>query len=205
MATAQDERESDTKSRILDAAAQLFVEKGYESATMKAIAKHVGISPGGLYWHFPSKEAILSEFLDRRIGEVRRFVEMSIGSGAALDRVRAFARSQVLAQLRARSKQHGLATYGVMQLQDALPAKQKTAFAKAQRQHVALLRDIIADGVADGSIRSPIDPTPTAFAILTMCDFVTVWFRVGGRLGIEEIADVYADLAVAMVSSRPVR
>ena len=44
--------------QILDAAAQLFSEVGYEAATTNAIAARAGISPGSLYQFFPNKEAI---------------------------------------------------------------------------------------------------------------------------------------------------
>ena len=206
MAIAQPEREHDTKSRILDAAAHLFVDSGYESTTMKLIAKRVGITPGALYWHFPSKEAILFEFLEWWVAEIREFVEVAIGNGSSpLNRVRAFARAQVVAQLRVRSDQHGIAMYGVMHLADVLPEEQKQIIVEAQRRHVWLLREIITEGVADGTFRSSLDPTPTAFAILTMCDFVTVWYRLGGRLSVEDIGDVYSDLAAAMVSALPLR
>src|SRR6266511_1332655 len=43
---------------ILDAAAGVFADAGYERATTNAIAAAAGISPGSLYQFFPNKEAI---------------------------------------------------------------------------------------------------------------------------------------------------
>jgi TetR/AcrR family transcriptional regulator, transcriptional repressor for nem operon len=65
---------------ILGAAACCFVEKGYHSASMRDVAKAAGLTKGGLYHHFPSKEAIrdalMNQFLDLdRIGLTSLAVE----------------------------------------------------------------------------------------------------------------------------------
>jgi AcrR family transcriptional regulator len=44
---------------VLDAAARLFREKGYASTSMRDIAQASGMLAGSLYYHFPSKEALL--------------------------------------------------------------------------------------------------------------------------------------------------
>jgi Transcriptional regulator len=44
---------------ILAAAVEVFVEKGYENTSMEEIAKHAGLSKGGLYHHFLSKDMVL--------------------------------------------------------------------------------------------------------------------------------------------------
>ena len=50
---------------ILDTAATLFTEVGYENATTNAIAERAGISIGSLYRYFPDKDAILRTLADR--------------------------------------------------------------------------------------------------------------------------------------------
>ncbi|MGB9980351.1 TetR/AcrR family transcriptional regulator [Methanobacterium sp.] len=53
---------------ITDAAMEIFLEKGYENATMESIAKNAGISKGGLYHHFKSKDMILM-FVNQKISK----------------------------------------------------------------------------------------------------------------------------------------
>lgn len=53
---------------ITDAAMEIFLLKGYENATMEAIAKKAGISKGGLYHHFKSKDMVLV-FVNQKISE----------------------------------------------------------------------------------------------------------------------------------------
>jgi AcrR family transcriptional regulator len=51
----------DTRHKILDAAREMFVRKGYEATTMRAIADRIDYTPTAIYHHFPSKEALLTE------------------------------------------------------------------------------------------------------------------------------------------------
>ncbi len=44
---------------LLDVAAKLFAEKGYKETTMRNIASEIGILPGSVYYHFPSKQELL--------------------------------------------------------------------------------------------------------------------------------------------------
>ncbi|MGD8278076.1 MAG: TetR/AcrR family transcriptional regulator [Gemmatimonadota bacterium] len=56
------ERErADTRQRILDAARDMFVERGYEATTMRAIAARVEYTPTAIYHHFRNKEALITE------------------------------------------------------------------------------------------------------------------------------------------------
>jgi AcrR family transcriptional regulator len=48
----------DTRTQILQAAQQLFTEQGFHGTSMRQIARDAGISLGGIYNHFPSKENI---------------------------------------------------------------------------------------------------------------------------------------------------
>jgi AcrR family transcriptional regulator len=57
--------------RILDAAAELFVEIGYESVTTDEIAARADTSVGGLYRFFPDKLAVFHALLDRYFHQLR--------------------------------------------------------------------------------------------------------------------------------------
>lgn len=53
---------------IVNAAMDVFLEKGYENTTMETIAQKAGVSKGGLYHHFKSKEMILM-FVNQKLSE----------------------------------------------------------------------------------------------------------------------------------------
>ena len=49
----------ETRQRILDAAREMFVRRGYEATTMRAIADRVEYTPTAIYHHFRNKEELL--------------------------------------------------------------------------------------------------------------------------------------------------
>src|SRR5215472_3404324 len=67
--------------RILDAAAHVFTEAGFEAATTEAIAARAGTSIGSLYQFFPNKDALFSAICDRYLDKTRA-VFLSVVGGA---------------------------------------------------------------------------------------------------------------------------
>jgi AcrR family transcriptional regulator len=60
-----DALEATTRERILASATRLFAEKGFEGASMPAIAKASGITAGAIYKHFEGKGELLYEVVTR--------------------------------------------------------------------------------------------------------------------------------------------
>ncbi len=61
------EQAEQTRQRVLAAAAALFEERGYESATIAAIAESAGVSPETVYARFANKRTLLGELMQRAI------------------------------------------------------------------------------------------------------------------------------------------
>lgn len=55
---------------VLDVAAELFAEAGYENTTTNAIASRAGMSPGSLYQYFANKEAIAEALAERYVAQL---------------------------------------------------------------------------------------------------------------------------------------
>jgi AcrR family transcriptional regulator len=70
----RDRNLSESAERLLAAAMQLFAEKGYERATVGEIQEAAGLTfgSGALYKHFPSKEAVLTEGVERFVDHARQ-------------------------------------------------------------------------------------------------------------------------------------
>lgn len=56
-----EERKADSRQRIVDAAALLFRRHGIDAVGVDAIMHAAGLTHGGFYGHFPSKEALVAE------------------------------------------------------------------------------------------------------------------------------------------------
>jgi AcrR family transcriptional regulator len=59
--------ETDTRSRILDAAEFLFMEHGFEATTLRAITARAEVNLAAVNYHFGSKEALIQEVFRRRL------------------------------------------------------------------------------------------------------------------------------------------
>jgi AcrR family transcriptional regulator len=63
--TERRERErQELRTRILDAARELFAELGYEAVTMRKIAERIEYSPTAIYFHFKDKDALMRELCE---------------------------------------------------------------------------------------------------------------------------------------------
>jgi AcrR family transcriptional regulator len=58
------------RSEILEAAQRIFVEDGYQGATVRKIAQEVGVSSTAIYMHFPDKLAMVSEIAATAISQL---------------------------------------------------------------------------------------------------------------------------------------
>lgn len=72
---------SESRGRILAAAAELFAEKGYRQTTFADVAERSGISRGSIPWHFGSKEGLLLAVLEQSVEGVRA----DLGSTGAIE------------------------------------------------------------------------------------------------------------------------
>ncbi len=74
-----------TRARILEAAMQLFREKGYEQTTMRAVADAAGVSTGNAYYYFKSKDEMIQAFYARTHTEHLAAVGAILEQGGTLE------------------------------------------------------------------------------------------------------------------------
>ncbi|MEV0977567.1 ScbR family autoregulator-binding transcription factor [Streptomyces sp. NPDC049915] len=82
---ALQERAVRTRRTILLAAAAVFAEEGYESATIAQILQRAGVTKGALYFHFPSKRELAEAVLADQLGAVPEVPAQDLVLQEALD------------------------------------------------------------------------------------------------------------------------
>ncbi len=69
------QRADNRRDVLLDAAARLFRERGYDAASMRHIASAVGMLPGSVYYHFSSKDELLCAVYEEGVRRIHEAVE----------------------------------------------------------------------------------------------------------------------------------
>ncbi len=84
MAT-QGERRADTRQRLLNAAAELFAERGVEGTSIDAIAQRADRTSGAVYDHFGGKDGLLLALLDSWVEDVGVVIGAELATATTLD------------------------------------------------------------------------------------------------------------------------
>lgn len=79
------ERSRRKRDALLQAAQELFAERGYEETSIEAIAHRAGAAVGGFYQHFASKRQILLVLMDQLLNEAAALLEPDTGTPATGD------------------------------------------------------------------------------------------------------------------------
>ncbi len=190
-----------TRDRILEVATNLVLDQGYAGTPVSQIAKVVGVTTAAVYYHFRSKEELYYTLIDRWYCQfLADLLESVADDGPADELLRSFVRTYVYLQLRDGPQTN---RHGYDQVAASLSDESRQKLAAVQRQYLDSLRDILEQGEREGSFSVP-DVTVSAFAILSACEYVFIWFKRDGRLSAREVADIYADLALQLASAQPV-
>lgn len=72
------QRQNNRRDKLLEAAAQLFSSQGYEATSMRDIAGAVGMLPGSVYYHFPSKEDLFVAVHDEGVRQITDSVREAV-------------------------------------------------------------------------------------------------------------------------------
>lgn len=102
--TRRDLRREATKASVIEAAREVFLQRGYDGATIKLIADEAGVSPGTVLNAAPSKAALLIAILQEEYEAIRDTLDRleHALSGDVVDRVLALVQAMLEAQ-----KKHG--------------------------------------------------------------------------------------------------
>jgi AcrR family transcriptional regulator len=76
------DRQAQTRQELLDAAARVFVDKGFVGSSVEAIAAEAGYTRGAFYSNFRSKEELFAELLQQRVYSIYRGMAEEAARGA---------------------------------------------------------------------------------------------------------------------------
>src|SRR5258706_7532851 len=81
-------RQGTTRERLLEAAIEMFAERGYAATGVDALCRRAGVAKTGLYWEFQSKAGLLNAVIDQVVSEwVDRIQEAAQPAGTPLEQL----------------------------------------------------------------------------------------------------------------------
>lgn len=65
----------ETRQRLLQAGLRVFLEKGFDRASLEEIAQREGLTRGAVYWHFKDKQALFAALMEQKLRPVQEQIE----------------------------------------------------------------------------------------------------------------------------------
>ncbi|MCX8226588.1 MAG: TetR/AcrR family transcriptional regulator [Sulfitobacter sp.] len=179
------------RTGILDAAALLLGRQGYGAVSLRMIAEAAGIKAGSIYYHFASKDDIITEILDAGIqavhDEVRDRVVALNADASARDVFRAVLRGHLCALL-----EHGDYTSANVRIFGQVPPVVRDANLPVRRAYEAFLDNLLSELKVRDAIRSDVNLPRFRLLLIGALNATLEWFD-PQKGSAEDLADDYAD------------
>jgi AcrR family transcriptional regulator len=186
-----------TRGKIFQVGVKLFAAKGYSASSLRDIASAVGIEPASLYNHIKSKEELLFTIVSEATRDGTEFIKRVVSEAEATPEAQL--RAAVWANTVYHARHPHTAKIGQYELHSLSLKRYRTTIALRDKWE-AIFRKILQAGIASGRFRA-MPVTPTVAGLIGMGAYSTLWFKPHGPMTAEQLADLYADLAVRIVLS----
>jgi TetR/AcrR family transcriptional regulator len=187
------------REALLRAAAQSFNRRGYHGTSLTDIAKKLGVTKAALYTYVPSKEELLYYCHDSAMDAAFEALEQGRTRGRnGLEKLTL----TLMGYLELMLSQE--ASFVLLMEEHAMRPAHVKAIIRRRDQFERGLRDLIADGIKDGSI-APCNPKLAAFVALGALNWVRKWYAPGGTWSGYQTAFALTEMIERALSSRPAK
>jgi len=187
---------SETGPRVRAAALRLFARHGYAAVSMRQIASEVGVQAGALYRYTPDKQALLFDLMQTHMQEVLAGWASTPAPRAPWARLEAFVRFH----LGFHADRPDAVFIAYMELRNLEPGN-FAAIEALRRSYEDSLETILRDGQDSGDFTVQ-DTKLATLGLIAMLTGVSTWYREGGRLSRDRVADIYWDMVRKSVACR---
>lgn len=192
----------DKRERILEAAVDIFAQKGYYAARVSDVASAAGIADGTIYLYFKSKEAILISLFEYWMERIASEVALAMDEQPDTSgKLRGFIRGHVMLAERYPTAAQVL-TVELRQSSKLIREYRSPAF----HAYMHSLVEMLARGQRDGVLRSNFEPRILARAIFGALDEMALsWTMSKKRQPMAEIAEQLFEVFYGGLAQTPVQ
>lgn len=185
---------ADKQAAIEEAALLTFYERGYQGASIRAIAEQAGTAVATLFHYFPSKQSILEGIVNGAADRMQRDIDRSLeGLTDPAARLAAAIRTMVTASC-VRQREVFVAQSEFRSLSPAAFEVNR----ERRRRIQSTFAEIVDAGVAAGRFEAGL-PNGIARSLVLLASAVAHWYRPGNGLTVAEIADSHVEMAMRLV------
>lgn len=186
---------------VLETAARLICEKGYEAASVQDIADACGLTKAGLYYYIRSKEELLLEIMSygMDIFEERVLLQV-LNISDPVERLKACMEKNIFLVTEGWSKEVTI----ILHEHETLTGAARTEINARKKRYVHFLEASFEEAVREGRIRK-VEPRVAAFSFLGMVLWIYKWFRPDGKIPSEQLAREMQDLFFGSLEIVPVK
>ncbi|WP_375771788.1 TetR/AcrR family transcriptional regulator [Archangium gephyra] len=178
---------------ILETAARLICERGYEGTSMQEIAAACRMTKAGLYHHVQNKEQLLFDIMGYGMDAFEQQVlEKVRGMPDPVERLRECMRLNIHLVTGGCSKEVII----ILHEHATLTGEARAFIDGRKKRYVRFLEDSFSEAVRMGRIRT-VQPTVAAFSFLGMVLWIYKWFQPDGRLSAEQVSNEMVELLFA--------
>ncbi len=177
------ERQREAKrNAVLQAAAQLFNERGFHATSLDDIAARLNVTKPTLYYYVKNKDEILLQCVSKGLTMMLEGIDASRAAGGkAIDQLMTC--MQVYARIVTMDFGMCLIRVG----DEQLPPESRKELRRLKSAIDQEFRRLVAEGVAEGSLQ-PCDPKMTAFVIAGALSWIGRWYQPDGEYTPEQVA-----------------
>lgn len=180
------------RQEVIDVAARIFNEKGYEATSIQEIAEEVGILKGSLYYYIDTKEDLLFSVIEEAYDAALNLVErLEQRDGGALELIEAL----VHGHAEVFSKNYVQTSVFFREFRALSEERQKT-IREAGDVYIRFLVSQIRRGQRSGEVKSEINPRLSAIGIIGMMNSMAFWYRPDGPASAAQIGREFSRLVI---------
>jgi AcrR family transcriptional regulator len=181
--------ESNRREELLRVSARLFREKGFDGTSIRDISSAAGMHSGSPFYHFKTKQDILVAIMEQGLTEgLRRLEDAMAAPLSAEQRLVRMIRAQIGTMLEDGNDFIPVLLYDWRSLTDA----NRRRIIALNDRYDALWQRLIDELKRDGHL--PGDAQLVRLLVLGAVNWTGRWYRDGGRLSLDEIAEGAARL-----------
>ena len=189
---ARRNNESNRRDELLRASAKLFREKGFDGTTIRDISSAAGMHSGSPFYHFKTKQDILVAVMEQGLAEGLRSLQEAVTRAKTPEqKLTAMIRTQLGTILEEGNDFIPVLLYDWRSLTEA----NRRRIVQLKDQYDALWQQAIDDLKRAGRLSG--DPQLVRLLILGAVNWTGTWYRPGGRLSLDEIAENAARVFLA--------